>query len=210
MSDTAPAYSKIETGNLKLFFYQSLSGICQRRSVNSSDSSIAYVVNLLCHYARSDQLFDWNQERGYDIQPLALLYGEAVEATNQKHRASALRRLGDVALFISGMFSASLRRKPVGVDYYINIGGGAYGWLSDNLISRRSVPLNHEVFRELSERFSEFAGILDEFADSSGLRGNKDLLSLYELWLQNNDTRFASKISQKGMPVSGISSQFTH
>jgi hypothetical protein len=210
MSDTAAANRKIETGNLKLFFYQSLSGICQRRSVDSSDSSIAYIVNLLCHYARSDQLFDWDQERGYDIQPLALLYGEAIQATNQKHRVSALRRLGDVALFISGMFSASLRRKPIGVDYYINIGGGAYGWLSDNLESRKSVPLNHEVFRELSERFSVFVSILDEFADDSGLRGNKDPISLYKLWSKNSDSQIAGNIKHKRLPINGINSQFVH
>ncbi len=210
MLDTVHNAVKIETGELKEYFFHSISGICDRRSMNSSDSSIAYIVNLLCHYVRSDHLFDWDRDAGYDVRPLALLYGEAMQATDPKHRHSTLRRLGDVALFISGMFNASLSRKPVGLDYYINMGCGAYGWLSDNLESCDSVSLNHEVFRELSERFPDFVGILDEFADSSSLRGDKDLIALYELWLKNKDPRIAEKIKQKGIPVSGVSNQFKH
>ena len=134
----------------------------------------------------------------------------ALASSDQKHRMSVLRRLGDVALFISGLFNASLSRKSVGVDYYINMGVGAYGWLSDSLENNSSVPLHHEVFRELSEWFPQFVNILDEFADNSGLRGNKDLIALYELWLNNNDPRLAEKIKQKGLPVSSVSNRYTH
>jgi hypothetical protein len=210
MLESVHSTRAIETGELKEYFFDSISRICERRSLESSDSSIAYIVNLLCHYVRSEQLFDWDQEAGYDIRPLALLYGEAMQAKDQMHRLSTLRRLGDVALFISGMFNASLSRKPVGLDYYINMGGGAYGWLSDDLENSANVSLNYEVFRELSERFQDFVGILDEFADGSSLRGNKDLISLYELWLESKDPRVAEKIKQKGIAVSGVSNQLKH
>lgn len=166
-------------GNLKSYFFQSITEICERRDVESSDNSVAYIVNLLCHFARSDQLFDWDESTGYDIRPLAMLYGDAIKASNQKHRASVLRRLGDIALFIAGMFRASLSRKPIGLNYYINMGGGAYGWLSDNLENMNSSSLDHEVFRELSEQFPGYVQILDEFADCSGFRGKSDEFRIY-------------------------------
>ncbi len=207
---TNAAAASIETGSIKSYFYQALSDICERRKVDSSQSSIAYIVNLLCQYARSDQFFNWDQNTGYDLRPLALLYGDAVQAKNSGQRVSALRRLGDVALFISGMFNPSLSRKPVGLDYYINMGGGAYGWLSDDLENGNGSSLDSEVFRELSARFANFVTILDELADSSSLRGDKDLIALYEMWLRTNDPRIAEKIEQLGVPVSSVTNQITH
>ena len=175
---------------VKDYFYHSLNKVCERRSTEASDSSMAYIVNLLCQYVRVDQLFEWNQETGYGLQPLALIYGEAINAPDEQHRISALRRLGDNALFISGLFVTSLVRKPVNVNYYIKMGGGAYGWLSEHLERQHSSSLHPEVFRELSERFADFVGVLDEFADSSSLRSDKDLLRLYEHWLTTNDENF--------------------
>ncbi len=210
MSNTIQPGSSIATDGLKACFYDSISEICHRRKLDSSDCSIAYVVNLLCHFARSDQFFQWDNDNGYELPPLALLYGEATQAINLKHRVSALRRLGDIALFVSGIFSQSLARKPIGVDYYITMGGGAYAWLSENLQTRQSVKLDHEVFRELSCRFSDYVNILDEFADNSGFRGNRDLISLYELWLKNNDARIADKIKRKGVAICNVNNRRTH
>ena len=210
MSDTASASGNIATGNLRDYFFQSLNEICERRSMESSDSSIAYIVNLLCEYTRSDQLFDWDQTTGYGLRPLAMLYGDAMQAPDQKQRIAALRKLGDIALFIAGLFNSSLSRKPVGVDYYIDMGGSAYGWLSEDLENSGPVLLDHEVFRELSEAFPGFVGVLDEFADNSGMRGDRDLIAMYELWLKSKDPRIAEKIKQQGVNVSSVSNRFTH
>ena len=37
------------------------------------------VALLLCHYARSEKVFDYAEQR-LQLRPLALLYGEALEA----------------------------------------------------------------------------------------------------------------------------------
>ena len=198
------------SGSIKVYFYQSLNLICEKRSTDASESSLAYIVNLLCQYVRADQFFEWNQETGYDLRPLALLYGEAVNSVDGQHRMSTLRRLGDIALFVSGLFGPSLARKPAGVDYYIDMGGGAYGWLSDSLEGRSNQPLNSDVFRELSERFGDFVNVLDEFADCSSLRSDKDLITLYEQWLRNNDPSVARKISEKGVAISHVDNHSRH
>ena len=54
------------------------------------------------------------------------MYSDALEEESGEARNQILRRLGDVALFISGVFSRSLKRRVVDVDYYIAMGGGAY------------------------------------------------------------------------------------
>ncbi|MGB5705737.1 MAG: hypothetical protein WBM41_02830 [Arenicellales bacterium] len=210
MFDNASNKTLMTTGCVKDYFYQSLNKVCERRSTDASDSSLAYIVNLLDQYVRVDQLFEWNQDTGYGLQPLALMYGEAVNARDEQHRISALRRLGDIALFISGLFVTSLVRKPVDVNYYIKMGGGAYGWLSESLQRQSRSSLNPEVFRELSQQFGEFVGVLDEFADTSSLRSDKDMLKLYEDWLSSNDPATASKLSQTSVASNGTEKNLIH
>lgn len=210
MFDNASNKSLMTTGCVKDYFYQSLNKVCERRSTDASDSSLAYIVNLLDQYVRVDQLFEWNQDTGYGLQPLALMYGEAVNARDEQHRISALRRLGDIALFISGLFVTSLVRKPVDVNYYIKMGGGAYGWLSESLQRQPRSSLNPEVFRELSQQFGEFVGVLDEFADTSSLRSDKDMLKLYEDWLSSSDPATASKLSKTSVASNGTEKKLIH
>ena len=210
MPDFTSETGKIEPENLKSYFYQSLNEICERRNLDSSDSCLAYIVNLLCEYSRSERFFDYDRATGFDIRPLAMQYGDALKATDKKQRMSVLRRFGVVALFISGMFNTSLCRKPVGVDYYIDMGCGAYSWLSTDIENSSNTDLNSTVFKELSECFPQFVNMLDEFTENSSLRRNRDLISLYELWLQNRDPRLAEKIRQKGINVSGVNTRLIH
>ncbi|MEJ2176528.1 MAG: hypothetical protein P8Y12_00935, partial [Gammaproteobacteria bacterium] len=67
-----------------------------------------------------------------------------------------------------------------------------------------------EVFRELSERFADFVGVLDEFADSSSLRGDKDMLRQYEHLLNTNDSRFADKVVDKNVSAVNVRDQRIH
>ena len=210
MTGKASSDTLMTASCVKDYFYRSLNEVCERRDTEASDSSKAYIVNLLCQYVRVDQLFEWNQDSGYGLQPLALMYGEAINARDEHHRISALRRLGDIALFISGLFVTSLVRKPVDVNYYIKMGGGAYGWLSDHLERQSGSSLHPEVFRELSERFVDFVGVLDEFADSSSLRSDRDLLRLYEHWVITKDENFAGKVVDPGFNPAGAGKEFIH
>ena len=108
------------------------------------------------------------------------------------------------------MFNPSLANKSAGVDYYIEMGCGAYGWLSSDLENSNVAVLSSEVFGELSRWFPQFVSVLDEFADNSGLRSDRDLIALYELWLRNKDPRLAEKIKQKGINISSVSNNVTH
>lgn len=181
MELTNPDRELIETTSLKAFFHDEINGVLDRRHPSLSEDARAYTVNLLYQFSRSDRFFEWYEQR-IDLRPLAMLYGEAVQTQSLHERRQMLRRLGDIALFMAGVFGPSLERKPVGLDYYINMGGGAYDWLSESLAASGEKSLRWQIFHELAENFAQMVRALDEFAASSGLRGDPDRIALDEAW----------------------------
>ena len=200
----------LQTESIEGYFYESLTKLSERRGSDVSDSSVAYLVNLLSRFLHADQFFEWHQETGLGLQPLALMYGEAIHSQNRNQRISVLRRLGDVALFVAGLFGPGLTRKLAGMNYYIDMGGGAYGMVSTVLEGQGGRSMDPAVFRELSERFPELVELLDEFAQDTSLRTDKDLLTLYEHWLRNNNPATASRLAMSGVTVSSIQSSHRH
>ena len=77
-----------------------------------------YLVNLLADFTKSPP----------DDQPLALKLAAAVSSPDERVRQ--LKDVGDTSLYVSGFFADSLQRKLVDVDYYIQMGGAAYGELA--------------------------------------------------------------------------------
>jgi len=60
------------------------------------------------------------------LRPLALLYGDALEARNERERCLCLQQLGDTALFLYALFPERYARHGIRRDYFIGMGGGAY------------------------------------------------------------------------------------
>lgn len=164
----------------------------------ASEESVIYIANLLTAYIRTERLFEHTPD-GFQIKPLALIYGEALTAASETGRTRSMRRLGDVALFISGLFANSLERCLVDVDYYISMGGNAYGYLAGKPgIGRKHVGLKI-VFDELSEKFVGFVEILAEVSESSNINGNMDILRMYEIWQCTGSKRAARKLRELGI-----------
>ncbi len=200
----------LQTESIEGFFHESLTELSQRRQSDVSDSSVAYLVNMLSRFLHADQLFEWQKEMGLGLPPLALMYGEAIHSQDRNQRISVLRRLGDVALFIAGLFGPGLTRKLAGMNYYIDMGGGAYGMVYNDLEGQGGRSMDPSVFRELSEQFPELVELLDEFAQDTSLRTDRDLLTLYEHWLRNNSPATASRLAMSGVAVSNIQSTHRH
>ncbi|KAA3623587.1 MAG: hypothetical protein DWQ08_11370 [Proteobacteria bacterium] len=190
----------VEAKSLKAYFHDELNRVLDNQGTEIGDDTRAYLVNLLHHYSRSDRVFEWYEKR-VSLRPLAMLYGEALQARNLHERRLMLRRLGDIALFIAGIFSPSLERKPVGVGYYIDMGGSAYEWLSDSLASTRDRSLPSTTFRELAENFEIMVNALDDFAGASGMRGDRELVSLYRKWSETHREEHADKLRRRGLDI---------
>jgi hypothetical protein len=132
------------------------------------------------------------------LKPLAMNYKEAVEASTSKQRFLLLRRLGDVSLFISGMYSQSLNRGLVDIDYYIAMGGNAYSYLSETDKTNMTCGLK-VAFSELASKFTEMIDVLSEVSEASHLGSSFDVLRMYEMWQKTGNNRIADKLKQTGI-----------
>ena len=175
--------SEIVPGHtLEAFFYDRVHVAQERRGTELSTSVEAYAVHLLADYARRPA------PAGRRTAPLALQYLKARE-----RGVTALRDVGDRALFISGVVPGSLDRGPVSVGYVQSIGRSAYREVSDR-------ARNLEVFGELAEAFESLAAILGDAATPDGEDG-VSLLELYERWRRFGRAADAARLSAAGVVV---------
>lgn len=187
--------------NVKEYFQGSVAAAVSHQKLQASEDAVYYVVNLLTLFMHSDALYERTPD-GVMIRPLASFFAEAVDAASVEQRNAALRRLGDVALFIAGVFANSLNRKVVDLDYYISMGGTAYGCLSDCVRGTTQGRSLGALFDELAAKFPGFVDVLGEVADNTHLGGDGDLMRVYETWVRTGSPRAASKLRRHGIQPS--------
>ena len=184
--------------NVVEYFKDSLNSALSRQRLKAEEDTVFYVVNLLAWYVRAENLFPQTPD-GVGQQPLALTYAEAVEAKTQDERDAALRRLGDVALVVAGLFAASFSRKLVDIDYYISMGGSAYAMLSEQASGSVRVRTFKAIFGELSVKFQAFVEVLSEVGDNTPMGSPTDVLRLYEIWLRTGSAYAAERLRKQGI-----------
>jgi len=196
--------------SLQEYFQASLSDALENQNVKAGADTIHYVVSLLTSFSRAEKLFDRTPD-GMMIRPLALVYAEAVEGKTVDERNRALRRLGDVALFISGIFSQSLNRCVVDVDYYVSMGGSAYSYLSDTMRATSRGRAMSGIYDELASKFVAFVDVLGEVSEGANCSNDIDVLRQYEIWLRTGSTRAADRLRAAGIhPAANASSRLRH
>ncbi|MEC7984057.1 MAG: hypothetical protein VX278_02765 [Myxococcota bacterium] len=150
-----------------------------------SEESIFYLSHLLANRS--------NIKDSYP-ETLAELRFMAIEGTS-KQAIEAYREMGDRALFISGFFRGSLQHRIVNVDYYYKMGSMAYA----SLLTLIDAPF----FAELSKHFVFFSEIIRDIAFH--VRGsNKDLIAMYEEWLQTRDPKVACRLQRMGFNMDAL------
>jgi hypothetical protein len=126
-----PARRIIPSHDVREFFRDSVGEALSRQSVQAEDHTVHYVVELLAGFTRSEDFHEAGQQGARTLRPLALMLSDAVDAPTEADRDRAMRRLGDVALFVAGFFPDAFARRSVDVDYCIRMGGTAYSWLAE-------------------------------------------------------------------------------
>lgn len=184
--------------SVEAYFSEAVQAAISSRQAPVSGETAVYLSNLLTGFLNSEHLYEATPD-GVGLRPLAMLYGDAAHATRAGDRIRALQRLGDVALFISGLFADSLSRSLVDVDYYIAMGGNAYSCLADNGRRSSHVKRLREVFAELADRFTECVDVLAEVGTKAHVRNDNDILRLYEIWLASGSRRAAEKLQALGV-----------
>lgn len=191
------------------FFKDSVAAAMYRQQVDADDHTSYYVVNLLTLFARSEVLFD-DTEDGRELTPIARVLADAVDADRSDERNFALQRVGDVSLFVAGFLGDGLAAKPVDVDYYVRVGGAAYGTLAQHATSSFRGRVFSGVFAELAEKFQDFVDVLADIRDA-GHVSEQDTLRIYESWLLTGSKRAARALRARGIePNLGSSGDTRH
>ena len=195
MTDQAASGRVVPVHDLRDYFRESIDKALINQGVIVDPHAAHYVVNLLTLFSRSEDLYEEHGE-AYGLKPLALMLVDAAEADTTEEREAALQRIGDVALFIAGFFADTLSYRPVDVDYYIHMGGNAYGSLSEEIRSTTRGRALADVYRELAHKFQLVVDVLNEVRDGARRSSDIDLLRTYEIWLKTGSKRAASLLKQ--------------
>jgi hypothetical protein len=187
----------VQTPSLKEFFKNLLEEVIQRQRVAIAEGTEFYLVNLLSEFAFTDNLFSEGEDGRREQEPLAVLYHRALQQQRDE-RIRTLRRLGDVSLYQAGFFAGALREGPVGPDYYIQMGGAAYGQVADLAPGSGFAA----VYRELGAKFRAVVDVLEEIA-ARGLvcNGPQGALRVYESWVRTGSDRLERVLVDAGMVV---------
>lgn len=198
MSRTVNDVNLITNLNVSEYFNDAIHDAISHQRIYPKDETVVYVVNLLTYFTLSENIYEVSSE-GLSLKPLAFIYKDAVEAISNGERNSHLRKLGDIALFTSGLFAASFERSAVGIDYYISMGGNAYGSLAD--CYPRTFPDKgmREVFADLASHFMKYVDVLTEVSESSELNDDRDVLCLYESWLKTGSDYARKRLQENGI-----------
>lgn len=195
---TALDTSLIAATSVKSYFHDAFAAAARNQDVSLDDMTSAYVVNLLTAYLRTNALAPVSDD-GAHHRALAELYAEALDAEKPEARNQALQRLGDIALFVAGIFTDSLNRKLVDVDYYIGMGENAYISLHVAMQQRADRFARSELFEQLGENFAVLVDVLAEISEMSGMKSNADVLRTYEIWRRSGSERAARQLKRCGI-----------
>ncbi len=195
----------VAVSSLRDFFRESINSAIDNQHVEVDPHTSHYVVNLLTLFARSEKFYNADDEH-CGVRPLALMMADAVAAESRELRSNSLQRIGDVALFTAGFFADSLAYRPVDIDYYVSMGGSAYGSLSDEIKGTTRGMALVNVFRELARKFLSLVDVLNEVRDGARLSADVDVLRTYEVWRKTGSKRAATILEQNGVvPIFGAS-----
>ncbi len=179
------------TRSLESFFRDEVDKAFKDEGLVPDQLTEHYLVHLLAAYAAQP----------IEDRPLALRLFEAI-AASPRERRTTLREIGDTALFISGFWGDSLGRRAVDVDYYIDMGGTAYAELARGIPGTSAEPFG-PVFGELAANFTRFVEVLMTISHRTArARRDRDVVRLYERWLQTRSGWAARRLAEEGVLAS--------
>ena len=173
---------------LESFFWEKLGEALREQRVEADARTEYYLVQLLAAYGAQP----------VDDAPLGLKLLAAREAAPTERRRR-LREVGDTSLFVSGFWSDSFARRLVDVDYYIGLGGSAYGELARTGEGWSPDPFG-EVYQQLARNFARFVGVLTVLSRAcTPTRTPHDVLKLYERYRRSGSRWAAGRLAALGV-----------
>ena len=192
-------HQPITETSLSEYFMKRLTEYAQHFRPPPHEDTCWYIGNLLERFGRSDAFFGYDEGR-MDLRPLALMYGDAVEASSERERCLLLQQLGDMSLFLGALFPERFTRKGIQQDYVIGMGGSAYDYLADNARQHR------HIFAELANTFTRMLDMVANACSREQKLSTEEVIALYERWLASGDPVVGSQLRALGIDLSGSDS----
>jgi len=179
------------------YFKELLEEAIANQKVALDEMTAFYLVDLLSRFIDTEALYLRRPDGSLDAEPLAFILQRALEG-DREERIAALRKLGDSSLYVAGFFSDSLSRSVVDVDYYVQMGGAAYGSLA-RLARARAGGLFGTLYAELGEKFIAIADLFSEISERASVTTNKGVVRLYERWVKTGSDRLTRLLAEQGV-----------
>lgn len=169
--------------SLEGFFDSLLRDAMAAEQLKLSDTSSAYLLQLVTEYSGRDALYGVGERDERGTPALASLYQRAIEAA-PRERFNAYRQLGDVALVVAGFFAPHVeRRKTVDLRYYADMGAAAYHHAA--VLAQGAFQ---DILGQLSTCFGKVIEVLTRIAEKTTLPVRKDVGALFDRWSMNPDS----------------------
>jgi len=152
--------------SIESFFQEVVTGALERSQVEATEATEYYLVSLLGAFATTP------------IPDEALAIKLARSQGDPAERVKTLKEVGDISLYVTGFFGASLdRRGIVDASYYMGLGQAAYR----ELAGRMAASTIGAIYGELAAKFPRFVDVLGDVRSQVDFTGG-DVVKLYEQW----------------------------
>jgi len=190
--DNNLSYSK----DLKLFFRTRVKEALGEHKLTPTEEVEFYLVNILFHFSKTDNLYPCNEDGKREDRALALKFADAVFTLESSEKFQHFKTLGDSALYHAGVFYEGFQNKVVDVGYYIKMGGIAYNSLAN--LSTGNMSHLADMFQELSLGFEKFVEVLS-LSCKSDVSTDFDLLKLLDTYLKTGSPKAKKILEEKGI-----------
>lgn len=179
------------------FFKEAVVDALIQTKVKATPLAEHYLVQLLEHYMATDRLFQQEEGAGgqRNRETLAEMFLRALNTSTPAIKVDLLKKLGDSSLYIGGFFGDSLNRKLVDLDYYVEMGGNAYGTLANHVRDDSF----RQVYGELAAHFPQFVDVLTYISTKTLVQTSEDLLRLYDRYLRTGSDLARDHLLEKGL-----------
>ena len=180
------------------YFQELITQAAQDTQKSSRKESVQYLASLLNDFlkARTEAL---NLSTFDNLTPSLALMEAGALATGNQFRL--YKKIGDVSLFVSGLFLNALARSMLDLDYYKTIGEKGYH-LAHTVSAEQTLK---ETFLDLSLNFLSYIEILHHVSTVIGLSGNKNLLYIYDQWIKTQSEFFERILRARGFDLQQMS-----
>lgn len=185
--------------DLRTFFQLQLTAAFSRRRIEARPETEAYIAGVLVDYGLHSPPLD---------RPLVISLNEAL-ASRPSERVSRLRRTGDAALCLAGIFAPHVERTVGSLGLYVYVGSVAYQRAADASKGQDTIDAPVDALKELGEGFPRFVDALHEVAEASALGTlTRDIVTLYDRIRAAGSERAAEELARQGLfPAPGTSDE---